>query len=287
MQPMRSLELIAALLCLCFANCAEANEFDPEVGKSFRIVRIAESESKRGDGGSGTTYDRDTLMERVISVRDDGLELEYDIPPSAKGEERAGNWQFPARVFKPLSGPTQLLNTTELETRLGSWLTKAGWDLSVCGKWIFTWNAFHIDCEPLSVLKMIAAFDLRLESLRAGAPYRDDAASAPAPLVQLAHSSDGSKLVAKLEVDPEFVRRAAAEVDVVVAEIYGRTLSLEDAQLQHAADKVSGTMVVTFETDASGQVKLRKTVTTIETVDRKGQKETRKTTETVERQRVY
>ena len=104
----------------------------------------------------------------MIAARDTGIELEYDLSRDAKAEDRARIWQFPARVFKPSNGPMQLLNASELEARLEVWLKAAGWDRSVCGRWIFTWNAFRIDCDPQSIIKAIEAIDLWSFDLRVG-----------------------------------------------------------------------------------------------------------------------
>ena len=278
--------LVSALFWPSLAACTEADNLTAHPGGTFEIVKVVESEFQRGDHGNGSSHDRDTIIERVIDVRDGGLELEYDnLPPSA-GEESAGNWQFPARVFKPNSGPTLLLNAPELEARLDPWLAKAKWTRAICDKWIFTWNAFHIDCDPQSAIAIIEPFDLRPGELGEGVPYHDDRALASVSLRQIAKGDSGSSFVAELSIDPDKVRRGHAESDVAVGTMTAKPVTLDDAIRRHAADKVSGTIVVTFETDSTGEVKRRKTVTTIETVDSEGMKETRTTTETVERERV-
>ena len=283
---MRFLALASLLVWSSVAAGSDSSDLKPTVGSTFEIVRVAESEFQRGDQGNGSSYDSDAIIERVVDVRDDGLELEYDNLPPPAGKDSAGNWQFPARVFKPNSGPTLLLNAPELEARLDPWLAKAKWNRAICDKWIFTWNAFHIDCDPQSAIAIIEPFDLRPSELSEGAPYRDDRALAPVSLKQIAKSDNGSSFAAELSIDPDKVRRAQAESDVAVGTMTGQPVTLDDALRNHAADRVSGTIVVTFETDSAGEVKRRKTVTTIETIDSEGMKGTRKTTETVERERV-
>src|SRR4030095_13399672 len=155
---------------------------DRQTGGTYELRLNRESSDRSSDGSEGSSNDRDTISERVIAVRGDGLELEYDLPNEATQEDRAASWQFPARLFKPWSGPTQLLNRAELESRLDAWLKAAKWTRDICGHWIFTWNAFRIECDPQSVLKTIAAFDLRSAELRDGAPYREDRAVGPAKL---------------------------------------------------------------------------------------------------------
>src|SRR6185312_8972559 len=103
---------------------------------------------------------------------------------AASGRSRSPerrNWQFPARVFQPFGGPAQLLNGPELEARVDGWLKAAGWSRTACGHWIFTWDAFRIECDPQSVIKTVQSFDLRSADLREGAPYEE--AEARGPLV--------------------------------------------------------------------------------------------------------
>jgi len=125
---------------------AESPQALPKLGDEYEINRSYETSQQTSDGlSSGCSRGRDTILERVIGVREAGFELEYDLPREATAEDRARSWQFPVRVFKPSSGPMQLLNRSELEVRVGGWLKAAGWTRAVCGRWIFTWNAFRID----------------------------------------------------------------------------------------------------------------------------------------------
>ncbi|MGH7948400.1 MAG: hypothetical protein ACREQF_04175 [Candidatus Binataceae bacterium] len=275
----------ALLLWSSAAFGATPDDVTPTMGSTFKIVKVVETESRRGDESTGSSYDRDTIIERVVAVRDDGLELEYSSPPRTDGEQGADNWQLPARVLKLRSGRIQLLNAAELEARVDPWLAKAGWTRAICDRWIFTWNAFHIDCDPASAVAIIKPFDLRPDALRNGAPYHSELALAAAPIRQTIASDGTSTFVVELVIDPDGLRRAQAETDVTVGEIMGRKVTFDDALRKHTADTVSGTMVISFETDATGEVKSRRTLTTIETVDGDGKTETRKTTETVERKR--
>ena len=65
-----------------------------------------------------------TLVERVIALRDSGVELEFDLPEGTSAEDRTRNWQFPARVLKSSDQPLQLLNGAELEARVQDWLKR-------------------------------------------------------------------------------------------------------------------------------------------------------------------
>ena len=115
MKLAKSTGLIAAFL-LSASVSATAAPLASHVGDSYQIILTKESEQK-GSLGSSNSHDRDTIVERVVGLRADGIELEYDFPPSIKPEERVSNWQFPIRIFKPFAGETQLSDKSELETR--------------------------------------------------------------------------------------------------------------------------------------------------------------------------
>jgi len=216
----------------------------------------------------------------VIAIRDGGVELQYDYPKSATSDDRASTWQLPARVFRPAHGPIQLLNRAELEMRVDPWLKKAGMTRAACGHWIFTWNAFRIDCDPDSAVQIIEGFDPAPPELRDGALYRDPDALDPAPLKK---SADGKAFVVGLAIDPERVRKERAETDLTVAEISRKKLTLEDALHAHADEAISGTIAIRFEVDSAGEVRRQITVTTIKITTPNGRSDTRTVTQTLER----
>ena len=273
--------MAAALLLPATVARAGALPLAPKVGDTYEIALTRDSA-----GSSGSSHDRDTIVERVIGLRADGVELEYDLPKAATAEERAGNWQFPARVFKPSDGPTQLLNAPELEARVDSWLEAAGWPRTVCGHWIFTWNAFRIECDPQSVIKTVQAFDLRSVNPHEGAPYQETEALGSGKLVRKPAGPDRSIFTVEMPVDPDAVRRARAESDVVVGEIMKKPVSLDAALLQRAREIVSGTISVTFETDRTGNVRRRAKVTKLDIKGPDGRSETETVTETLERRLI-
>lgn len=273
---MRWMAAIAALLIPTAAQAQSA----PYPGETYEVVRVRESASQGNEGSTSSTYDRDAIRERVIAVRGDGLELEYDFPNGTKAEDRARNWSLPARVFKPAHGALILLNAPELEARIDAWLKLGNYTRAACGQWIFTWNAFKIECDPQSVLPAFASFDLRPE-LRDGAPYSRSGALGSAPL-----RKTGTIYTAELVVDPEQVRRGNAETDVIVAGFSGETLTLDEALRRRSGETISGTMLVRFETDSAGNVLRRVTVTKLETKGPGEKVETLTVTETVERRAV-
>lgn len=279
----RLVTLIALLLPAWPAHAGQ--EPQARVGDIYEIVRTQEMSESTGEGPAGSSFDRDTMSERVIAVRDGGLELEYDSPAGTTAEERAQDWHLPARVFKPTHGAAQLLNQAELEARIDPWLRAANWTRAICGHWIFTWNAFQIDCDPQAVLTGIARFDLRPDDLRAGAPYREPEALAAAPLRRRDVRTDGATFVVELAIDPESVRHAEAYGDQVVGEIMRKPVSLDAAMRAHAAERIAGTMTIMFETDAAGVVRKRN-VAKLEIRKPDGVVVKRVTTVTLERHRI-
>ena len=242
--------------------------------------------SQQGDAGSsGTSHDRDAIVERVIATSEAGVVLEFDLPEEVSPEARAEVWQFPVRVLRPVHGPFQLLNRPELETRVDDWLKAAKWGREVCGKWIFTWNAFQIECDPQTVIATVEAFDLS-EEIRSGAAFMEKGARAPGTITKKADAPEGATFVVELEVDPDAVRHARAESDVIVGEILRKPVMLDAALRERAKDTISGTISITFETDLDGHVRRRTKVTKVETKKSNGHLETEIVTQTLERRMI-
>lgn len=282
--------LIAALLSLAalaiaspLAGAATSPRSGPQVGDEFEIISKYETSERTSDGSSGDSRGGSALLELVVAVRDGGLELAFDLPKSATAEDRARSWQFPARVFRAADGSTRLLNRPELEARLDGWLKAAGWTRDACGQWIFTWNAFFIDCDPASVLDVIAAVDLRSAGLREGSAFEDAAAKGSGTLTRTAAGPDGATYNVVMPIDPDALRRARAESDVAVGQMMQKPVTLDAALRERAKDEVSGTLSVTFDTDTVGTIRRRTKVTKVETRRPDGATETKTLTETVER----
>ena len=242
------------------------------------------SSSEDSDGSTSSSNGSDVLIERVLEVTPEGLVLEYDLA-SEEGlpHGRQDQWQYPFRVFKPLDGPARLLNAAELEARIGPWLEHSEIPRAACGTWIFTWNAFRIECDPQSVIEGVARFDMRPDELREGAPFHEPGAREPAQIATKSARPEGTTYVVELAIDPDWVRRGKAESDVVVGEIMREPVTLDDAFATHAAEQISGTITITFETDANGSVRRRTKVTKLEIRKPDEVVETSTATETLER----
>lgn len=274
---------IATTLTSWPSHGAEGPPARGQVGDAHEIVRVRDSVTKGDGGSSGSTHDQDLIVERVIELRVDGRVLEYDLPAAATASDRASNWQFPARVFVPDHGPLQLLNGAELESRVDPWLQAAEMSRANCGRWVFTWNAFRIECDPNSVIEVIEGFRVGPAGLREGDLYEDSEALAPG---RLSAGPAGAAFSVGLVIDPDAVRRRRAEADVVVGEVMRQPTTLDAALRERAKEEISGTIAVTFSTDAAGNVRRRVKVAkvVIKAADGKAERET--VTETIERRRV-
>jgi len=275
--------LMAATVLL---SCAAPALAEPKLraGQTYELLSSYRTFAGGDDSSSSTSSGRTLTVERVLAIRDDGVELEYDLPDSAAGQ-RAATWQLPARVFKPNDGPLRLLNRPELEVRLDAWLAAARLTRADCGRWYFTWNAFRVECEPESILNTIDDLTFRPDVVSAGTPYRDPAARTSAPLRRSQSLPVGQTFTAELELDPERVRQERIEADLVVAEITGEPLARAAAVQKRSAEVIGGSVQVTLDADASGAVRKRtRTITVKSTLD--GVTRTETTVRTLERRRV-
>ena len=285
-MKMTRFNILAAATLVGTPSGAEPSQPGPQIGDTYGLTLERHSKQESSDGSSGSTDDRWTLMERVVAARDGGFELEYDHAKDATAEERASDWQFPARAFKPSHGAMQLLNRAELEGRVDPWLKAANLTREVCGQLIFTWNAFRIECDPQTVIKAIEAYDLQSQDVHEGAPYHAEGALGSAPLRKEKGESGGVVFVAELKTDPETVRRNRAESDVAVGEMMQKRVTLEAALQTRAKQAISGTISVKFETDSSGEVRRRSTVTKLKVHEPDGRVEDETVNETLERRLV-
>lgn len=235
---------------------------DSAVGSTSTITIESSREDKGSDGSSASSFDSDTLVERVVERRADGMVLDYSLPAEATANEREMTWQLPARILVLADGHRQLLNRADLEQRRDDWLTKAGLPKTACGSWYLTWNAFKVECDPDSALEILKSLNLWLGQLDEGVPYRDPVAIEPVALHRKSSGPTGTVYTTVLTVDPDTIRRQQAEADVVIAQILKKPLTLKDALQAQAKQQISGTIEVTIETDRDGVVlrRVRKTV---------------------------
>lgn len=283
---MKWIAVAIALMGMPHASAWAQSVSLPEAGEEYALSKSYETKSQGSDGSSGSSRGRDGLVERILSVSERGVEVEYDLPSDATEDNRASVWQLPARVLKTPGGTMELLNRQELEARVDPWLKAAKWTREVCGRMIFTWNAFRIECDPQSVIDTIRAFNLDTPAATEGVAYQDKMARVPGTLKKTAAGPDGKTFVAEMEVDSDAVRRASAESDVLVGEILGTAVTFEEALGKRSQEKLSGTIRVVLETDSAGRT-WRKTVTSkLRTIRPNGESEEDEQVEIVERRRI-
>jgi hypothetical protein len=285
-EAMRSILVVAALAVWpALASAQPPSPPGERAGDRYELVKSYETAMQRGDDSSGSSQGHETLLERVVAVRPDGLELEYRGAKPASRKERESDWRFPARVFRPTGGKPQLLNQPELEARLDGWLKKRKIPRAACGRWGFTWTAVKIECDPQSVVATIQSYDLRSPDLREGALHQEEEALASAALALQSTGPEGSTFAVRMEIDPQAVRRARAESDVVVGEIMGEPVTLEAAAAKRAEERITGTIAVTFVADRAGRPIRRTKVVKLET-EADGVTQTDTASETLERRSV-
>lgn len=280
---------IALILVLLWPLIAvgDAPRHAPTVGDRYLITKSYETSSETSDGSSGSSRGSDRIVESLVGVSKDGLEFEYDLPGDMTPEARARSWQFPARVFKPTNGTVQLLNRSEVESRVENWLKAGGMTREECGKWIFTWNAFRIECDPESIVQLLDSFDLSIENLSDGASYVDSEAMSPGLLRKNASGEGDETYSVALEIDQEMVRRARAESDVVVGELLNKPVTLEEALAKRAKEEISGTILVTIKADHVGNAWRRTRVAEVETRLADGNYKRERISQIVERHQIH
>ncbi|WP_231638313.1 hypothetical protein, partial [Piscinibacter sakaiensis] len=277
---------LAALVLLSNGARADSPVPTPTVRAESEITKTYETQHRSSDGSSGSSRGRDTLLERVVSMQDGGVELEYDLPRGTDAEARARSWQFPVRVLRSTDGTIKLLNRSELEARVETWLKTARLNRDACGTWIFTWNAFRIECDPESVIETIEAFNLSYSNLRDGASYREPESGGTGTLRISEAGPNGAKFSVTLEIDPNAVHRARANEDVATGQILRQPVTLESALLERAKESVSGTISIAFDTNIAGTAFRKTKVTRVETRRLDGKTEVSTVTETVERRPI-
>ena len=285
---MKLFTLLAALFLQTLPVRAQESEPGSRVGDMYEIRWESEAEWSENSefGSSGNSHSQNAYVERIISLSEAGVVLEFDLPPDTSEEDRARTWQVPVRVLRPPSGPLRLLNGTELEARVTRWLARAGWPREVCGRWMFTWTEIKIECDPQSVVETIIAVDLGSVELRDGATYRDPMGLAPMILRREAGSGGSAALVAEGAINPEMLRRQQAEADAALSDIMGDRAELRAFREARAPKQISGTVRIRFENEAAAGTLRRTRVIRLETERMDGSRENRTVTETVERRLV-
>lgn len=277
--------LAAALACLA----AGAGHAQPgplaEAGAIYEISSVRKSTEKTNRLSSGYSSDHNGVVERIVAVRADGIELEYDRSGDLGPDERERVWYFPFRVFRPNTGAARLLDAGALETRIAAWLKRWNIPREQCERWFVTWTTFQIDCDPKSALEIFRRYDLRSLDRGAG-PWRASLAATPARFKRKKAGRDGETLSARMAIDPDAVRRELAEADVALAEMMQKPISLDEAIRVRAQDRISGTIDVVVRRDGQGRARRMTSVTKMRIERPDGLVEIRRAKEALERRRL-
>ena len=278
--------LLAATLLLTSGQAhAEPATPGSKAGDTYEVTLTRDSSTLGEQGSTSSTHDQHIFIECVLQTSTASSEIEYDLPRTGS-EDTSDAWQFPARIFLPVRGLPRLLNETELHVRLQAWLKRAGLSSSACGHWIFTWNAFRIECDPQYVLQTIEALDLTVPDLRDGAMYSDADAATPALMKRTTVQPSGSTYGVDLVLDPAVIRKSRARMDVATAEILRKKLTLDAALSEWAKKDVAGTISISLDVDPSGRVWRRQRVIRFTIKGDTASSETSTITEVLERRRV-
>lgn len=244
-------------------------------GERYTVRMEYRNESQDNQGGSGSSSGHQSITVRLIAQRDGGQELEYDLLDSATERDRLREWQLPARIFVAADGKLTLLNPAELEVRRDRFLEAGKLSRAACGQWIFTWNAFKIECDPQSALEIVESYQLQPSGLADGAAFSLDGARGSTALSCRAETGGGQTCSATLPIDADAARRDAAEADVAIGQMTGKPVTLADATQARSTMQVHGTIETVFVLDASGMVTKRNTITRVRINERDGTSETR------------
>ncbi len=268
------MKLIILILTLFIfsINKVDAQETTPveQVGNIYEIKFSYETSSKTGDQASGSSSGRNLLIERIIAINEESIDLEFDLSLNTKEAERERVWKLPAKVRRNDDGTLILLNSDEMENRITKWLEKANWTREVCDQWIFTWNAFKIDCDPQSALSLIASYDLNSNNFDPRKPYESKLATHAGELQLLANTPEGKTYRTELELNPQTIKAELAEVQLIIGQITGTEITIEDALKEQLLKNISGVMNITLVVDNEGRLIKRKEVLNIKTIEDDG-----------------
>lgn len=223
--------------------------------EEYVLLLEYETESQSDEGsGSSKSSGRQALAERVIARRDAGTEIEYSIPGDAERIKGNAIWMYPARVLVSAAGEKTLLNGEEINQRVDEWLEKANWPREICGRWIFTWTAYHIRCDLPAIIDEVEGYGMRPGDVKEGEAIRVYSQVEPAVLIKTGETKNRTILAAEVGIDPAVIRQDEAEMMVAVAEMTGKELTLDQALAELIDFKAEGVIRLVLEVDANGLV---------------------------------
>jgi hypothetical protein len=256
----------------------------PAAAQDYVLELDYETATRSDDEGSrSSSSGRQAIAEKVIAATAEGVELEYALPLDP--EEILGNerWMFPARIRVAPDGSKTILNSEDLLARNAAWLAEADWTRDVCSRWLFTWTAVQIRCDPEAAIEAVDTYGMQPGPIGEGQPFALEGALGPVVLARSGEHDGRIVLTGTGPVDPAFIREREARSALVVAEISRETLTPEEAAARAAAITATGTLVVTFEIDGSGLVWRREDLSEITVTGSRYSDGTRRSRQTVTR----
>jgi hypothetical protein len=219
----------------------------------LRLEYEAETTGAEGDVTSSSSG-RQAIAERVIAATAQGTEVEYALPwddEDIRGNEK---WMFPVRLMVAPDGSKTILNAPELLARNAAWLAEAEWTREVCSRWVFSWTAVQIRCDPAAAIEAVDTYGMRPGTIAEGQPFALEGALGPVTLTRAGEQDGRIVLTGSGLVDPAYIREREARGALVVAEVSREALTPEEAEAKAATISATGTLTVTFEIDADGMV---------------------------------
>ncbi len=248
--PLLKLLRLAAYCFLAIAPTS-ASATDAYV---LRLEYETSSQSLAEPGDRSSSRGHQTLSERPIRETAAGTEIEYATPGPPEEVRGNASWMFPVRLLVASDGRKTVLNPEQLETRLTTWLERAEWSREVCSKWLFTWTAIQVRCDPDAAIEAVETFGMRPGQITEGAQFEPTGDLVPVVLTRTGFRDGRTVLSAVARIDPQSVRAGATKTALVPAQISGEDLPPEAAALQAAGLGATGTLTVEFEVDEAGLI---------------------------------
>jgi hypothetical protein len=224
------------------------------------VLALEYENSTSGEEVNSSASGREAIAERVLAVTPQGAEIEYSLPydpEDIRGNER---WMFPARMRVGADGSKTLLNAEELAARNKAWLAESDWTEAVCSRWLFSWTAVQIRCDPRAAIEAVEGYGMQPGRLAEGQAFALPGALGPVVLARTGGTDGRIILSGSAPVDPAFLREEDARGALVAAEVSGEKITEEQAVAKAAGIAASGTVSLTFEVDAAGMVWRREQV---------------------------
>lgn len=268
------------------ATALLAVTFSTHVIAQDEYVLLLEYKSSSGNPenpSSSRSSGKQAIAERVINRTEAGTEIEYSIPGDPERVKGNAMWMYPARVVVSPAGEKTLLNGEEINQRIDEWLEKANWPREICGRWIFTWTAYHIRCDLPAIIDEVEGYGMRPGDVKDGEAIRVYSQVEPAVLTKTGETKNRTILAAEVGIDPAVIRQDEAEMMVAVAEMTGKELTLDQALAELVDLKAEGTIRVELEVDANGLVWRRSENINLQVSGLKSGEEVRRSSNTVTR----